>query len=297
MGRRKSKIQHIVVVSDLHAGCRVALHPPGRLRLDDGGYYEPSDFQSKMYKMWRQFHDEFVPSIVGNDDYVLVCNGDAIDGHHHGTKTQISTNVVDQRRVAKALLEPEILKRNCRAYYHIRGTEAHVGQSAENEETLAEILGAKQDGEGRYSRWRAKLDLCGYLVDFLHHVGATGSQAYEASAVHKEMVESMVEAGRWNKRVPDVLVRSHRHRSIQTRIPVGWAGEAVEGQACKEAICVVTPCWQGKTPFVYKIPGGRLSDPQFGGIVISVKNARLDVRSWVQSLTMDHEEFLGEEEL
>jgi hypothetical protein len=30
----------------------------------------------------------------------------------------------------------------------------------------------------------------------------------------------------------------------------------------------VTPCWQGKTPFVWKIPGGRLSTPQFGGIVI-----------------------------
>jgi len=30
----------------------------------------------------------------------------------------------------------------------------------------------------------------------------------------------------------------------------------------------VTPAWQGKTPFVWKIPGGRLSQPQFGGVII-----------------------------
>jgi len=34
------------------------------------------------------------------------------------------------------------------------------------------------------------------------------------------------------------------------------------------AAAIVTPGWQGKTPFAWKIPGGRIATPQFGGICI-----------------------------
>jgi ABC-type thiamine transport system ATPase subunit len=53
-------------------------------------------------------------------------------------------------------------------------------------------------------------------------------------------------------------VRSHRHRSIAVDL------DSAKGYAA----AIVTPGWQGKTPFAFKIAGARISEPQFGGIVI-----------------------------
>lgn len=259
-------MNNIVYISDTHCGCRVALCPPKGIRLDGGGWYHPSELQQKMYAMWEHFWDVFVPEVTHGEPYVVVMNGDAVDGSHHKSKTQISQNFADQHNIAMELLAP-IVER-AETYYHIRGTEAHVGQSAENEEILARSLGAKPNAQGEYSRfdlWKT-IGPSGDLVHFLHHVGSTGSQAYEATAVHKELTESYIEAARWGRRPPTAIVRSHRHRSIEINIPTQL--DPNEPNETQQAMAVVSACWQGKTPFVWKIPGGRLSTPQFGGGVL-----------------------------
>ena len=53
MAKRKH-LNNLVVVSDLHAGCRVGLCPPDGARMDDGGRYRPSRLQRKMWRMWRE---------------------------------------------------------------------------------------------------------------------------------------------------------------------------------------------------------------------------------------------------
>jgi hypothetical protein len=231
--------------------------------LDDGGAYLQSEFQAQMWKAWRAFWDVWVPEVTKGEPWDLVHNGDAIDGVHHGSTTQISHNIGDQIRLARMVLSPEIAK--CTAsggtYYHIRGTEAHVGQSAVNEEKLAQELGAKPNAQGQYARydlWKRVGGASGPLVHLLHHIGTTASAAHEASAVNAELTAAYVEAARWRRDPPDYIVRSHRHRSIAVDF------DSARGYAA----AIVTPAWQGKTPFTWKIPGGRLSEPQFGGIII-----------------------------
>jgi hypothetical protein len=70
------------------------------------------------------------------------------------------------------------------------------------------------------------------------------------------------------------VVRSHRHRYIETVIPT----------ANGRAFACVTPSWQLRTPFSYKIPGARLSEPQIGGLVIRFHKDELFVRPFVKSL-------------
>lgn len=253
----KIAVNNLIVVSDTHVGCRLALCPPGGFKTDDGGVYKPSKFQQKIYSMWEYFWEEFVPEATRGEPYAVVHNGDAIDGSHHNSTTQISHNIEDQRKAAQELLEPIVAKCEGR-YYHIRGTDAHVGQSAEDEEALARSLGAIPNDVGLHARpdlWIKVGDSLGHL---LHHVGTTGSQAYEATAVHKELTEEMLEAARWGNRPPDWIIRSHRHRYIRTEIPT----------ARGHSIAAVTPAWQGKNSFAWKIPGARLSTPQFGGLVV-----------------------------
>lgn len=257
----QGKTNNLVVFSDTHIGCRLGLINPNGTKLDDGGTYIPSKFQLKMWDMWYEFWEDWVPKTCQNEPYDVVFNGDALDGVHHNSTTQISHNLEDQKRMALNIFNVVVDK--AEHYYHIRGTEAHVGQSAYAEESLARELGAIPNEEEQYARfdlWKAvgtQVKNPG-LVHLLHHIGTTGSQSYEVTAVHKELTESFIEAGRWGHQPPDVIVRSHRHRHCETKITT----------ARGTARAVVTPAWQGKTPFVWKIPGGRLSQPQFGGIVI-----------------------------
>lgn len=256
-------VRSLVVVSDTHCGCRLGICRPEPIPLDDGGTYSPSKFQAKLYGMWREFFDVWLPEVTRGEAYDLLHNGDAIDGVHHASTSQITHNFEDQLRIAEALMEPEV--RRCKSlggtYYHIRGTSAHVGQSSVYEEMLAKRLGAKPNGQGQYARydlWKRVGGTGGPLVHALHHIGTTSSAAHEASAVNAELSASYVEAARWNREPPDYIVRSHRHRSI-----------AVDMDSAKGyAAAIVTPAWQGKTPYVWKLAGARLSEPQVGGICI-----------------------------
>jgi len=277
MPRRTKGLNNIVVVSDLHCGCRLGLCPPGEVKLDDGGTYSQSRFQKKLWSMWESFWNEFVPEATRGEPFGVVVNGDVIDGVHHRSTTQISHNLNDQIEIAYAVLKP-IVEKCDGVFWLIRGTEAHSGPSAQHEEQLARRLGAIPNSDGQYARWELWKWMGDreQLVHFLHHIGTTSSQQYEATAVHKELVEALAEAARWGRRPPDAIVRSHRHRFIHTSIATIRSG----GRAGR-ALAVVTPGWQGKTPFMWRT-GLRLSPPQFGGVLIRYAHGRLfvDARVW-----------------
>lgn len=268
---KKQAINSLIVVSDTHCGCKLGLCPAEGIQLDDGGTYMPSKFQLKMWAMWEEFWGEWVPHVTRGDPYAVVHNGDAIDGVHHNSVTQISNNLSDQADIAYNIMKP--VTELCEGrYYHIRGTEAHVGKSGAEEERLAKKLNAIANPEGQHARYDLYKQVGQGIVHLLHHVGSTGSQAYESTAVHKELIESFIESARWGRKPPNMIIRSHRHRCIATEIPF-----------CNgTAKAVVTPAWQGKTPFAWKIPGARLSTPQFGGILIRFSDNRLytEMKTW-----------------
>ncbi len=279
------KPHNLVVISDTHCGCRLGLHPLTKSRVDGGGWYVPSEFQRKMWSYWREFWDVWVPTVTKKEPYDLVHNGDALDGTHHNSTTQISHNIQDQLLIAEAVLRPivEACRKSGGKYYHVRGTEAHVGQSGEYEERLAKTLGAVPNKEQQYARfdlWKRVGSVKGPLVHLLHHVGTSGSAAHEASAVNAELTAEFVEAARWGRQPPDFIVRSHRHRSIAVDINTARGYGAA----------IVTPAWQGRTPFTFKVPGARISEPQIGGIVIREGDEEFYYRRWVKTFDRSVEE-------
>lgn len=250
-------VRNIICVSDLHCGCQLGLCPPN-VKLDSGGKYSASDLQKKVWTMWKYFWKEWVPVATKGEPFVLVVNGDAIDGNHHGSTTQISHNDNDQVSIAEEILFPIVNNVMCEKYYHIRGTEAHTGKSGQNEEMLAKKLGAVPDSKGNHARWDLWLKMSKSLIHFTHHVGCTSSAAYESTAVYKELVEAYNEAGRFGDRPPDCICRSHRHRQMEIRVP----------NKNGYGIAFTTPGWQLKTPYTYRIGLGRSSTPQIGGYLI-----------------------------
>lgn len=247
---------NLVVVSDIHASCKLALCPPEGVSLTDGGIYMPSDFQRKLWTMWRDFWENWVPMICRGEPFDVVINGELVDGVHHRSTTQFTQNKQNQKEVAVAILEP--IAQMATNFYVVSGTAVHSGESGCDDEGVAKELGAVPDETGRFARYVLWKQVGGALINIMHHIGVTGSQHYESTAPMKELVEAFAEAGRWNNEPPDFVIRSHRHRYCEIRVPTHKGFAAV----------AVTPGWQGKTPYAYRMPGARQAPPQFGGIII-----------------------------
>jgi len=265
-------INNLIIVSDTHCGCQVGLCPP-KVKLDHGGYYGLSAIQQHLWGWWNLFWSDWVPMVTRGEPYAVVANGDVMDHRHHNATTQISQNPAVQKKICSAVWKP-IIDNAKGGFYAIRGTESHSGKSSHNEETFFESLGAIPDEGGNFARYDLNIRVGNALCNILHHIGTTGSMHYETTAVMKELTESFTEAARWRDEPFDVVVRSHRHRFSEIRLAT----------ANGYAYSVVTPGWQGKTPFVWRLPGGRMARPQFGGILIRQGNEEFFTRNRVWTL-------------
>lgn len=272
-------VKQIVIVSDMHCGCQLGLCPPV-VKLDGGGQYIYSDFQREVWDYWCEFWGTWVPKVTRGEPYGIVLNGDPIDGLHHGVTTLISSNIEDQLKIAYECMRPHVDKAS--VFYAIRGTEVHGGQAGKDEEALAARLGAEPDKVGRHARWELRIKIDKYLVDIQHHIATVGSAAYETTALQRLYVSACEEAGRWQEKAPDVIVRSHRHRSAETKVP----------SASGSGIVVTTPGWQLKTPLTFRMQGAQMSVPQFGGILIRAGDEEVYVRSQTWSIPRSEVEIL-----
>jgi len=250
----------IIAISDTHVGSTVGLCPKHGLSVPDGGWYQPNKFQETLMRYYDDFWGKFVPRMIkGAKKVVIVLNGDLIDGDHHQTINIATPSTDKQREGAIEIFEP--LKK-FGSIFVTKGTEAHSGPGSEAEEAIAKRLGCAQNEVGEYSQWQHWIDLDNVIFQFAHHIGVTSSAAYESSAPMREMVAGLVEAAQWGRGLPDVFVRSHRHRFIPLSIP------SIRGRIHS----VITPGWQLRTPFVERID--RMRMPHIGGVVFLVENNR-----------------------
>lgn len=248
---------NLVVISDLHAGCGYGLYPSNlKIQLDGGGYYIPSNGQRKVWNIWNYFWDKWLPLYMHDEPYMLIVNGDSIDGGaHHNNVTHITANMEDQIDIAYNILAPKVDK--SKGLIMIRGTECHDGISGQYVENLSKRLGAIQY-QGRYSRWESKLDFHGAYIHCAHTIGFTGSTNFESTAILAELAAFYYQTGRFHHKSPDIIVRSHRHACMEVKLP----------SANGMAISFCTAGFQLKTPFSYRLMKGRTAPPQIGGSLI-----------------------------
>lgn len=273
-------IQNIVVISDTHCGCGLGLIGKDGFELDTGGHYRPSRLQKKVYSWWEEFWYEWVPRVTHGEPFAVVHNGDGIEGVHHKATTMVTANIEDQKRIFSDVMKPIVDLCEGR-FYMVRGTPAHVGPDASDEEGIARDIGAVPDRDGHRARFELWMRCGDGLIHFNHHIGTTSSSHHETSAVNAELGTAFVEAGRWGHEPPDIIVRSHRHRCSEVRLP------SKKNKKRGYVTAFVTAAWQLKTPFLFKVAGGRMTMPQIGGSIIRMGEEELHTRHWVNDIERD----------
>lgn len=231
----------IFVVSDLHSGGTGGLLPPG-FRTFDGNEVRQNPGQAWLWGLWLKAI-EWAKQKANGDPFVVVVNGDLIEGVHHRNTQIISAEPADHIEAAKQCMEP--LVEGASKVFIIQGTECHTGGS---DAGLGGLLRGEENPEtGKRSFVRLELDVGGTLCVFRHHIGTTSRSWLEASQMSIHMREEQIQASRKGSKCPQVLVCSHRHK-------FGYWGDP-------NALVVVTPCWQIPTRYAHKVVPNPVIEP------------------------------------
>lgn len=258
----------MAIVSDIHAGSTVAVCPP-RVTLDDGGEYLGSKAQRWLWEKYNHYWTQ-VQAIRKKEKAELIAgfNGDLVDGNHHGTTQILSGNPNAQASVLNSCMAIPLALSPDKLFF-VRGTEAHVGQSASAEERIAD--GLRRDKRpvygcpdtGNASHWHLPMEVQGVRFDFAHH-GRVGTRPWTKPNVTANLAaEIFYDHAAAGEPHPHIAVRSHMHQYVDThdQHPVR---------------VIQTPAWQLATAFINRIAPGKYAD--IGGVIIIVRDGEPEVR-------------------
>jgi hypothetical protein len=256
----------LAITSDLHANSTIGLCPNERIRLDDGGYYEPSKVQAWLWENWLDYWREVAAERDRQKARLWnLFNGDLFEGtSHHGTTQVVSSHPEPQSYIADRVFSVPRALRPERVFV-VRGTEAHVGPSGASEEAFARSIKAEQDpGSKRWSWWHLRLEVFGVRIDAQHH-GRTGARPWTRSTGASTLAaEIFYEHAARGIPHPHLAIRSHKHTYIDT-----FSAHPVR--------LLATPSFQLKTAFGHKVVPESIAD--VGGYIVTIfPDGTYDVR-------------------
>lgn len=258
----------MAVVSDVHAGSATAL-APDVVTLDDGGEYHASKAQRWLRQNWGSYWKD-VAQVRDAEDAELytIFNGDLVDGQVKGSTQIISANPNAQAAVVSEVMAVPLGLKPDRILV-VRGTEAHVGNSASAEERIADglrrdkrpIITEPETKAASWWHWRAEIQ--GVRLDVTHH-GRIGQREHtRGSQVILYAHDILLAHAKAGHPAPHLCFRGHNHK---------WADSF---DACPVRV-VGTGAWQLGTGYVHKVQPDSLAD--IGGCIVTIRNGEYDVR-------------------
>ena len=228
----------------MHTGSSTALFPARGFKAKgrDGNHVSPNAKQTEIHPTFVRFAGEVAKARKGKR-LIVVHNGDAIDGFHHGSLQESLFQINDQCAAHVALMQEFMrrvgFKRGDELYYVV-GTETHVGNS---ENDIARELGAVKVDDETYVHEILELNVNGMTHVFAHHGKARGAGQNEGNSLRNFLRD--IRADREKDGLPpiDVLWSGHTHgHTYNTHI----ARKRSDFHVLHGVIC---PSWQAKTRY------------------------------------------------
>lgn len=262
----KEKGVKLIPLSDLHTGGSTALFPyfngedlgfPPHKKMtgENGGWkfkhgvYTPNAKQYAMFKHFTKCAEQIASERNGRR-FVVVENGDAIDGVHHLTPQLATRNVGEQAAVHIWLMQYFLHKigfdKNKGDLLYIgQGTEAHDG---DEEDSITESLGAEMLPEGDEVFDFLSMDILSNRFWFLHQGAGAGRGLSTGNALHNWMKNQYFDCLEEGRTIPAVVISGHYHKSVYTTFT----------RRDKTMHGIILPPFQLKTRFGYRVAAAEL---------------------------------------
>lgn len=229
----------IAVVSDLHCGSSVGLMPPDFVTLE-GQKIGQNAVQKWLWECWVDVMDRF-DKYANGDPFVLVVNGDTIEGSHHGSKQVISNDPTDHQNAAIKVLSP--LSSKAEKTFVVEGTECHTNSSEAKTATSLNAIGDPNTGKSVWERLTLTINNCRCV--FFHHISPTTREYLKGSSLSIFLGNEQLAAAKNKEPWVDVVCCAHRHDFDMFRDATG--------------LCVVGPAFQCLTRHGNKVvPSARI---------------------------------------
>ncbi len=249
----------LVVVSDTQEGSTTGLFPPGEWKGQDGVKYIMSERQEILREQWLEGWSAVREANNKKTDLIIVHNGEAIEGKHHGSIQTVTNDHSMQCRYHMANMEEalDIAGFNTKKdkLFYLSGTDTHTQWYEENIIRLWVNNGikippvvepSKHGHDGVYIRHELRMQINGDLVWMGHHGKRAGAKVWtHENAVYSAMKNIFLTCRVKQVEVPRLVISSHSHQFVTAEYEGDNGKVPVRG--------VVTPCYQWKTRFAYKV--------------------------------------------
>jgi len=196
-------MKRIVVISDLHCGHRAGLTPPEWQWNPKCPEPERRKYAEVQALVWN-FYEKTILCL--KPIYALVVNGDLVDGKmpKSGGTELITADRDEQGQMAKRCIELAKPKRLLLTF----GTPYHTGVDEDWEKPIARELGAPIKDH----LW---FEINGLQFDVRHHVSRSIIPHGRYTAIAREKLWEQLWANYEERRMSDVLIRSHVHYHVE----------------------------------------------------------------------------------
>lgn len=235
----------IVALSDTHGGHKLGLLNPDTTLYDENeaGDMVPwtpklTAFQEYLWPLYQNTIEK-VKALVGQDEVIVIHNGDATQGNRF-PQHLVSTRMADQIIIAINNLKVWLDVPNVTALRIVKGTGAHVFDEGSSEILIAEQLKALYPERDVACLYHGLLDVNGYTIDYAHHGPGGGMRDWTKGNMVRlyllDMINREWKAGRYP---PHLVLRGHYHTWVWETVR-----ESLRGRVCRFD-AVVLPSWCG----------------------------------------------------
>lgn len=272
----------IFPIADPHNGSIYGLHPnyikQGNewVTVDEaGGWHYKNNphyyLNSKQLRIWRHFESGVDNLSVFRKRYdcdlIIIVEGDAIDGDHHGTHELVTANESEQMlshvEMMKWVMDKMEFQAGLDKLIYIEGTESHV---RDNEEVISQFLPAEKFGRFSCIPF-LELEVQGNLLWMYHHGVAAGYSYSQGAGLYNYIKGIYIDRRMNQKRPPNLVMTAHTHkREHQT---YRHNGHELHG--------LILPPLQEKTRFTRRLPRAIVHETRTGISPVLIKDGKIIV--------------------
>ena len=176
---------------------------------------------------------------------IVVHDGDAIDGLHHGTQQVFTMNTEEQTEIHEDLMDTflrraKFNRKEGDKLFYVSGTEVHTGDS---EDKIGKSMRSQKTEDGLYAFDHLEVEVNGRLVWFVHHGPKLGKGANEGNMMRNWLRDIYWTSQKYKTRPPDLVVTGHVHTPGYNTYVMDF--HVVHG--------LILPSWQAKTRYGYMV--------------------------------------------
>jgi len=269
-------IEKVLCISDLHGGSSYSIAVNG-IELEEKRFYQATKFQLGLLKIFENQLDRIFDKLKG-EKFVLILNGDLIDGKHHGNPF-VENLIADQIKILAAVIS-KITDRTdedqIQQTYFMQGTEAHAGIGNDTERGIADKYGAElkvRPNAGSKTWQEMELEFAnGAVLHTTHHFNFTN--IYEGTCYEREWKEIGVSYLKVGRTPPDLYYRGHIHQFGNPFILASHPRTKIG--------CFTTPGWQGKYQYVLR-GMSRMKLTQYGMCLLEIEDEKVVLRDFIDT--------------